>query len=93
LQLSFRFPTTGAFPSPRPTGSRPQWRIKPFTQSYSNIAGTLQAQLYKISRQTNIIADTLAKQAQSSTSSTHRLSIVIDLNVELYAPFFRLYSM
>ena len=47
-----------------------QWRIKPFTQSYSNIAGTLQAQLYKISRQTNITADTLAKQAQSSTFST-----------------------
>jgi len=28
----------------------PQWRIKPFTQAYSNIAAILQAQLFKISR-------------------------------------------
>jgi len=47
-----------------------QWRIKPFTRSYSNIAGTLQAQLFKISRKANINTDTLATQAQSSTPSS-----------------------
>jgi len=38
-----------------------QWRIKPFTQVYSNIAASLQTQLFKINRTQNTTTDTLAK--------------------------------
>jgi len=44
----------------------PQWRIKPFTQVFTNTATTLQTQLFKINRNQNTTADTLAKQARSS---------------------------
>ena len=49
----------------------PQWRIKPFTQVYSNTAASLQAQLFKINGTQNTTADTLAKQARNSTLTSH----------------------
>jgi hypothetical protein len=44
----------------------PQWRIKPFTQVFNNTATTLQTHLFKINRNQNTTADTLAKQARTS---------------------------
>jgi len=43
-----------------------QWRIKPFTQVFTNIAATIQSQLFKINRNQNTTADILTKQARSS---------------------------
>ena len=45
----------------------PHWRMKPYTQVYDNVAGNLQTTLFKITRISNSIADTLAKQALVST--------------------------
>ena len=41
----------------------PHWRMKPYTQAFDNVAGNLQATLFKITRTSNSTADTLAKQA------------------------------
>ena len=45
----------------------PHWRMKPYSQTYANIAGSMEATLFKINRTFNSMADTLAKQAQAST--------------------------
>ena len=45
----------------------PEWQIKYFTQMYVNSTGTRQAKIFKISRDLNATADTLAKQAFTAT--------------------------
>jgi len=68
----------------------PQWRIKPFTQVFSNIAASLQTQLFKINRSQNTTADTLAKQAHNSTLTTQNCSCTRPL-CGPFALCFRLY--
>jgi ribonuclease HI len=47
----------------------PDWRIKPFTQRFSNHANNRESTIYKINRQLNITADALARQALASFAS------------------------
>jgi len=46
----------------------PDWRIKPFTQVFSNLYRANSSKLLKISRNLNSTADALARQALSSQS-------------------------
>jgi hypothetical protein len=48
----------------------PDWRIKPFTQTYLNLTNTISARLIKINRNNNTTADALARQALSSQGSS-----------------------
>jgi hypothetical protein len=41
----------------------PDWRIKPFTQIFTNCSAYRQAKIFKISRNLNSTADSLARQA------------------------------
>jgi hypothetical protein len=52
----------------------PDWRITYYTQIFANYSARWQAQIFKIRRNLNTTADTLARQAFSAsvpTSSTH----------------------
>jgi len=48
----------------------PDWRIKFFTQLFINCSARSHAQIFKISRNLNSTADSLARQALSTTGST-----------------------
>jgi hypothetical protein len=60
----------------------PDWRIKPFTQSFHNHSRTISSRVFKISKNHNITTDALARQALNSQASDletlcsyeHRLS-------------------
>jgi hypothetical protein len=43
----------------------PDWRIKPFTQIFTNCSAYRQAKIFEISRNLNSTADSLARQAFS----------------------------
>jgi hypothetical protein len=46
----------------------PEWQIKHDTQMYINSTGTRQSKIFKISRDLNVTAGTLAKQAFRATA-------------------------
>ena len=47
----------------------PDWRIKPFTQTFLNHARTMSSQVFKISRNHNTKTNVLASQALNSQAS------------------------
>jgi len=49
----------------------PDWRIKPFTQMFSNYARSRESKIFKIKRQLNSTADALARQALSVSASQY----------------------
>jgi len=49
----------------------PDWRIKPFTQMFSNYARSRESKIFKIKRQLNTTADALARQALSVSASQY----------------------
>jgi hypothetical protein len=62
----------------------PDWRITYYTQIFANYSARWQAQIFKIRRNLNTTADTLARQAFSAsvpTSSTHELRALIVIMV------------
>jgi len=60
----------------------PDWRIKPFTQIFSNSNQDYSSRLCKISKNLNHLADSLAHQALSSTSLELRTSCSIQFDSE-----------
>jgi len=48
----------------------PDWRIKPFTQAFSNYISNRSTPIFKISRRLNTTADALARQSFSSPALT-----------------------